>query len=361
MVTIDGSYGEGGGQILRSSLTLATLTGQAVQLKNIRANRSKPGLRPQHLTAVRAAARICNAHVENAALNSQTLTFTPQTLPQPGVYVFDVNDAATYASAGATTLILQTLLLPLALASGPSKVTLRGGTHVPMSPPAIYLEQVYLPILFEMGVRARLNHRMWGFAPQGGGELEVEIAGQSRLRPLDLSERGALKSVEGLAFVSELPPHIPQRMSDRATMVLRQAGCSHVTVEARQVPARGIGTGIFLLAHYESATCSGGARAGFDALGRRGLASEQVAEMACHNLLGHHCTGAAVDPHLADQLALPFALAGGVSRAHVSRITQHLLANLWVTQQFELAAAHVEGQEGEPGAVIVEASTTDRG
>ncbi len=361
MITIDGSYGEGGGQILRSSLTLAALTGQAVQLKNIRANRSKPGLRPQHLTAVRAAARICNARVESAALNSQSLTFTPQTPPQAGVYVFDVNDAATYASAGATTLILQTVLLPLALAPGASKVTLRGGTHVPMSPPAIFLEQVYLPLLFEMGVRARLNHRMWGFAPQGGGELDVEIAGQARLRPLDLSERGALKSVEGLAFVSELPPHIPQRMSDRAAMLLRQAGCQHVSIEARQVPARGIGTGIFLLARYDSATCSGGARAGFDALGRRGLASEQVAEMACHDLLNHHRTGATVGPHLADQLVLPFALAGGTSRAHVSRITQHLLTNLWVIQQFELATIHVEGRENESGAVVIEASMAGQG
>ncbi len=349
MITIDGSYGEGGGQILRSSLTLAALTGQAVQLKNIRANRSKPGLRPQHLTAVRAAARICNAHVENAALNSQSLTFTPQTPPQAGVYDFDVNDAATYASAGATTLILQTVLLPLALAAGSSKVTLHGGTHVPMSPPAIFLEQVFLPILFEMGVRARLAHKMWGFAPQGGGELEVEIAGQAQLHPLDLSERGALRGVDGLAFVSELPPHIPQRMGDRATTILHQAGCPNVNIEARQVPARGIGTGIFLLARYDSAT-----RAGFDALGRRGLASEQVAEMACRELLAHHRTGAAVGPHLADQLALPFSLAGGVSRATVSRITQHLLTNLWVIQQFGLATARVDGAEDEPGAIVIE-------
>ncbi|MBN2002749.1 MAG: RNA 3'-phosphate cyclase [Anaerolineae bacterium] len=359
MITIDGSYGEGGGQILRSSLTLAVLTGQAVKLTNIRAKRSKPGLRPQHLTAVRAAARLCNANVESAALNSQSLTFTPQSPPQPGVYVFDVNDAATYASAGATTLILQTVLLPLALAPGPSRVTLLGGTHVPMSPPAIYLEQVYLPILFEMGIRAHLNHQTWGFAPAGGGKLEVEITGGSRLQPLDLSERGAMRDVNGLAFASELPPHIPQRMSDHATTVLRQAGCPHVTIKARQVPAGSIGTGIFLLARYKSATCPGGARAGFDALGRRGLPAEQVAETACHDLLNHHRTGAAVDPHLADQLALPFALAGGVSRARVSRITQHLITNLWVIRQFGLADVRMDGQEGEPGAITVGTSTAD--
>ncbi len=347
MIHIDGSHGEGGGQILRSALTLAAITGAAVRLEHIRANRAKPGLRPQHLTAVRAAAMICNAVVEGAERDSQTLTFTPQTPPQAGTYVFDVRDAAEGGSAGATTLVLQTVLLPLALADGPSRLILRGGTVVPLSPPTPYLEQVFLPVLFEMGVRVQLTHRAWGFYPQGGGELEVEIAGRATLRPLDLTERGAPERVAGLAFVAKLPSHIPQRMSDRARAVLTQAGLPRVSIEPQHVPAPGVGAGIFLTVEYTQS------RAGFVALGRQGLPSEQVAEMACRELLDHHRSGAPVDPHLGDQLVLPFVLARGVSRAAVSRVTQHLLTNVWVAGHFDLPPARVIGEEGQPGMLIV--------
>ena len=350
---IDGSHGEGGGQILRSALTLAALTGDTVCLENIRANRSKPGLRPQHLTAVRAAAAICNARLTGAELNSQTLTFAPQTPAQAGAYVFDVNDVISSGSAGAMTLVLQTVLLPLALAAGDSRVILRGGTAVPMSPPAPYIEHVYLPTLFEMGVHARLTHRLWGFYPQGGGELEVEIAGRAVLRPLDLTERGAPERVDGIACVAKLPSHIPQRMSDRARAILSQAGLPRVSVEPQHVTSPGTGAGLFLTAHYAQA------RAGFRALGRRGLPSEEVAELACRELLEHHRTGAAVDPHLGDQLVLPFVLAQGTSRAAnrvcaaISRVTQHLLTNVWVAAHFDLPAARVTGEEGQPGMLVV--------
>ncbi|HQE93528.1 MAG TPA: RNA 3'-terminal phosphate cyclase [Anaerolineae bacterium] len=344
---IDGSYGEGGGQILRSALTLAVLTGDAVCLENIRAHRARPGLRPQHLTAVRAAAAICNAHVEGAERDSQTLIFAPQTPPQAGMYVFDVIAAASEGSAGATTLILQTVLLPLALAAGPSQLILRGGTVVPMSPPAPYIEHVYLPTLFEMGVQAKMTQRLWGFYPQGGGELEVEIAGRATLRPLDLTERGAPERVDGMAFAAKLPSHIPQRMSDRAHTLLNQAGLPHVSIEPQHVTSPGVGTGLFLTVQYAHA------RAGFSVLGRRGLPSEDVATLACRELLEHHRTGAAVDPHLGDQLVLPFVLAEGISRAAVSRVTPHLLTNIWVTGHFALPPARVTGEEGQPGMLVV--------
>jgi len=344
---IDGSHGEGGGQILRSALTLAAITGDTVCLESIRANRSKPGLRPQHLTAVRAAAAICNAQVTGAALNSQMLTFAPQTLPQAGAYVFDVNDVASSGSAGAMTLVLQTVLLPLALADGSSRLILRGGTAVPMSPPAPYIEHVYLPTLFEMGVHARLTHRLWGFYPQGGGELDVEIAGRATLRPLDLTARGAPERVDGAACAAKLPSHIPQRMSDRARALLNQAALPHVLIEPQHVISPGAGAGLFLTAQYARA------RAGFSALGRRGLPSEEVAELACRALLEHHRTGAAVDPHLGDQLVLPFVLAQGMSRAAVSRVTQHLLTHVWVAAHFDLPPARVTGAEGQPGTLIV--------
>ncbi|MGC9520645.1 MAG: RNA 3'-terminal phosphate cyclase [Anaerolineae bacterium] len=348
MLEIDGAYGEGGGQILRSTLTLSIVTGKAVRLFDIRANRSKPGLRPQHLTAVRAAAEICEARLRGDEPDSQSLTFEPQVAARSGTYLFDVTDAATGGSAGATTLVLQTILLPLALAPGASEVNLIGGTTVPWSPPAIYLEKVYLPTLFEMGVRAKLDHRIWGYYPRGGGEMVTEIRGDTHLRGYDLTDRGSLLRVEGLAFASGLPSHIPQRMVNRARSILSDAGLeTHLRPE--HVPSPGVGTGLFLCARYERA------QAGFLSLGRRGLPSEEVAEIGCQALLEHHRSGAAADPYLGDQLVLPFVLADGSSQATLSRVTRHLLTNVWVARQFGFEGVTVEGEIGDPGRLQVTA------
>ena len=347
MLLIDGAHGEGGGQILRSALSLAVVTGTPVHLTRIRANRSTPGLRPQHLTAVRAAAGLCKAHLEGDALGSQDLLFEPQQPCAAGSYVFDVADAAMGGSAGAVTLVLQTVLLPLALAPGPSEVGLLGGTTVPMSPSATYIEKVYLPSLFEMGVRARLDHRTWGFYPMGGGEVTVEIRGDTQLRGHDFAERGDLLRIEGLAFASKLPSHIPQRMVNRARAILTGADVeTHIVPEHVRSP--GTGTGLFLCARYETA------QAGFLSLGRLKLPSEEVAEIGCRAFLDHHRTGAAVDTHLGDQLVLPFALAKGPSRATVSRVTQHLLTNVWVAQQFGFDSVTVTGDLGASGLLQAE-------
>ncbi len=332
----------GGGQILRSALTLAVVTTTPVRLTRIRANRSTPGLRPQHLTAVHAAAALCQAHLEGAVLGSQDLVFAPQRPCAPGTYAFDVADAAMGGSAGAVSLVLQTVLLPLALAPGPSTVELQGGTAVPMSPPTIYIEKVYLPTLFEMGVRARLETPLWGFYPEGGGEVTVEIRGGAQLRGHDFSERGEPLRVEGLAFASKLPSHIPQRMTNRARTLLRDAGLEAAIVP-EHVRSPGTGTGLFLCARYETA------QAGFTSLGRLKLSSEEVAEIGCRALLEYHRTGAAVDPHMGDQLVLPFVLAIGPSRATVSRVTRHLLTNVWVAQQFGFDSIRVTGKLGEKG------------
>jgi RNA 3'-terminal phosphate cyclase (ATP) len=345
MLVLDGGYGEGGGQILRSALSLSILTGQAVRLEHIRAQRSKPGLRTQHLTAVRAAAELCNALVGGDALGSETLEFTPQTAVCAGSYSFNMDDAAGGPSAGAATLVLQTLLLPLALAQGSSTLTLRGGTTVPMSPPALYIEKVYLPVLFDMGVRAKLDHTLWGFNPLGGGEMTVKITGREVLRGIDLTERGESVRVEGLAFAAQLPSHIPQRMTNRARSLLAEAGF-RTQITPEHVPSPGLGTGLFLCARYEQAV------AGFSTLGRKGLASEVVAELTCQALLAHHRTGAAVDAHLGDQLVLPFAIAVGESRTTISRVTPHLLTNVWLMHEFGLTSVRVQGAQGEPGMLI---------
>jgi RNA 3'-terminal phosphate cyclase (ATP) len=350
MVNIDGSFGEGGGQVLRTSLALSAITGQPLHIYDIRAARSKPGLQAQHLTSVRAAAAICGAELEGAAMGSQSLVFRPTHPPQAGEYVFDVTEARGSGSAGATTLILQTMLLPLALATPPgeSQVTIRGGTHAPFSPPFPYIHHIYLPTLWRMGVRAQVELRRYGWYPAGGGEITLKVQSNGgTLRPITLTERGQLRHVRGTAAVSNLPSHIAQRMANRATNVLKDAGIqSHV--EAAHVEATGPGAGIFLIAEYEHGT------SGFAAYGRKGLPSERVADSACHDLIAHHRSGAATDMHLADQLVLPAALAKDSSRWTTCRITQHLLTNTWVVRQFLDILVSITGNENEPGEIVTQ-------
>ena len=338
-MTIDGSHGEGGGQILRTSLALAAITGRGVRIEKIRAGRKNPGLAAQHLTGVRAAAAICNARVSGDELGSQTLSFVPGDSARAGDYVFDVAEAREGGSAGAITLVLQAILLPLAVAQEDSRLTIRGGTHVAWSPPFDYARDVWLPMLSRMGLRVSLELNRWGWYPVGQGEIRVSIEGLSNgLSPLTLLERGALRRVWGRAVAANLPSHIPQRMATRAYSLLESAGFE-VHIEPRRVRAACPGAGIFLVAEYE------GVRAGFSALGAKGKPSEVVAEEAVAALLAHRDSGAALDCHLADQLALPLALAGGVSRFSVERVSRHLTTNIWVVRQFGLAHASIEGNQ----------------
>jgi len=338
MIEIDGSYGEGGGQVLRTSLSLAAITGEPIRITGIRAGRKKPGLAPQHLTAVRAAARICNAQLWGDALGSTQLEFIPGSAVQPGTYAFDVSKAQPSGSAGAIALILQTILLPLALAPGNSQVTLKGGTHVNFSPTVTYIEQVYLRILQRMGVEAKVKLGAWGWYPQGGGEIELQVTGGCQLRGIDLLERGTLQQVRGVAVVTELPSHIPQRMANRAENLLREA---HLKVAVQASREKGVapGAGIFLTAEYQNSL------AGFGGFGRLRLSAETVAEIACQQLLEFHHTGAPVDEHLADQLLLPAALASQESHYRVAQVSTHLTTNAGVIQQFGLAQIKVDELE----------------
>ena len=346
-VKIDGSIGEGGGQVLRSALTLSSLTGRPVEIFNIRAMRPNPGLQPQHLMAVQAAAAICQARVEGAKLGSWTLRFWPQSPPTSGTYTFDVAEIAGRGSAGAVGLIFQTVFLPLALASGDSQLTLRGGTHVPWAPSVDYLKEVFLPTVAQMGLRAEMSLVSCGLYPAGGGEVRVRIRGNPGTpAPIALTDRGDVRRVWGQGVVSNLPAHIPQRMVDQAHKLLTRAGLK-ANLQPLVMCGAGPGAGIFLFVQYEYA------RAGFTAYGRKGLPADQVAQMACQDLLAHHETGAPVDPHLADQLLLPMALAAGTSRLFTSAVTRHLLTNIAVVQAFLPVQIAVDGEEGKPGTVTV--------
>ncbi|MBN1977150.1 MAG: RNA 3'-phosphate cyclase [Anaerolineae bacterium] len=357
MLTLDGSYGEGGGQILRTALTLSVITGRPVHIERIRAGRKNPGLQPQHLTAVRAAAAICRAQLEGDEPSSQALTFIPGGPARPGEYAFDVAEAARGGSAGSAGLVLQTVLLPLASQQGESHLTIRGGTHVPWAPSASYLSHVFLPVLARAGLQAQIELVQWGFYPAGGGEIQVQIEGKgTMLHPIQLTDRGELRRVWGTAAVMNLPAHIPQRMAARACNVLEEAGI-RAQVEPRRLRGAGPGAGIFLFAEYESA--EGCISAGFSAYGHKGLPAEHVAEAACNELLAHQRSGDPVDPHLADQLILPMLTARGTSQITTSRISRHLLTNAWVSRQFLSQDLDITEKRGAAGTIVAKGAEHD--
>jgi RNA 3'-terminal phosphate cyclase (ATP) len=332
MLEIDGSYGEGGGQILRTALALAAILTQPIRITNVRAGRKNPGLAAQHLTAVRAAAMICEAELTGDKLGSTALTFAPQSTPVAGFYEFDV--AREGGSAGAATLVLQTILLPLAMAGNTSVVTLRGGTHVPWSPSFHYVSEVYLPTLARLGIEATAELKAWGWYPAGGGEIELTVAGSARRDQVESEQiqefsakRGKLKQISGVAVASSLPAHIAQRMRNQAVNLLAEAGLL-AAIEPRRVRSVSPGAGMFLTAEYESSIT------GFSALGKKGKPSEHVAEEAVNKLLAFHRSQAAVEVHLADQLILPWALAKLPGVLSTERLTEHTLTNIWVVEQF---------------------------
>ena len=290
ILTLDGSHGEGGGQILRTALSLSAITARPFCLTNIRAGRRKPGLLPQHLSAVRATAAITGAVVLGDRLGSTELSFTPSRSPKSGSYVFDVAEMAERGSAGSVTLILQTLLVPLTLADGPSTLVLRGGTHVEWSPPFDDLVNSYFPLLRRMGYHIDAELRRWGWYPVGGGEVVCEIAaGQSDRNvstrsPIELVSRGPLQRIAGRVVAANLPAHIPQRMVDSVRASLGDLGVP-VDVQTHRVIAACPGAGIFLVAEYKELPLS------FSAYGRLGKPSESVARRSGRSFPHTSCLG----------------------------------------------------------------------
>jgi RNA 3'-phosphate cyclase len=337
VLRLDGSYGEGGGQVLRTALALAVVLQRPVRVTGIRAGRRKPGLQAQHLTAVRALAAVGDAEVTGGEIGSTDLSFVPHGL-HGGTHRFDIG------TAGAVSLVFQALLLPLALAGLPSHVRLIGGTHVPWSPPFHYLRDVYLPALAEIGVCAQVTLRRWGWYPRGGGEIEAHVtpAARGRLRGFVAERRDTALPLVGLSAVSRLPRSIAERQRRRALERLAAAGVSAEIAVEEDHTACGPGTFIFLALR---------GRAGFAALGRRGLRAEEVADAAVEPLLSYLAGDAAVDDHLADQVLPLLALAGQEAHFTCPAISLHLTTVAWVVQQF--VPVEIELAGGSPCRVHV--------
>jgi RNA 3'-terminal phosphate cyclase (ATP) len=335
MLHLDGSYGEGGGQILRTSLAFSAMLGVPVWIERIRTGRPKPGLRPQHLTAVRALARITGAEVQGAELDSQELTFRPR-VPQPGSYLFDV--AEKTGSAGSVTLLAQALLPPLLQSAAPSTLVLRGGTHVPWSPAAHYLLHVFLPALAQLGARVTMTLERWGWYPRGGGEIRLALHPSPPLHGVEWRTPPASAAFRAISAASRLPEHVARRQAARLQARLGP----QLPVELQAAGGQDPGSLVFIW----------GPRAGFAALGARGKPAEQVADEAADAYLTFRQRQAAVDRHLADQLVLYLAQAQGPSVLVTSEITSHLLTNLWVIEQFLGPVFKVQGNPGERGEVF---------
>ncbi len=342
-VELDGSEGEGGGQILRSSLALSLLTGKPFHLRNVRARRPKPGLQPQHLMSVRSAAEIGKATVRGATLQSSDLVFEPGPVTA-GKYTFDIR------TAGATSLVLHTLYLPLALAGGePSELTLIGGTHVQTSPSFHFLDITWRRYLERLGLKITLRMLHPGFYPRGGGHVIANIQPTKKLRGFRWRERGPV-AIGGFSAVAGLPEHIAQRQARRAIFRLSQAGYEATLREESWDGGPGSFLGIVVQPENKE-----GVPALFAGNGARGKPAERVADEAVEEALGYlHAAPAAVDAHSGDQLVLPLALAEGPSEYTVAQVTQHLHTNVGVIRRFVEREIVVEGEEGAPGVVRVQ-------
>ncbi len=293
LIIIDGAQGEGGGQILRSSLALSAITGKPFRAINIRAKRRKSGLLRQHLTAVRAAATVACADLRGAELRSGELEFRPGTVSH-GDYTFAVG------TAGSSTLVFQTVMWPLIVAPGRSRLVFEGGTHNPLAPPFEFLERAFLPLMRSLGLVIEARLEQAGFFPAGGGRIVVEIEGGRMPAPLALVERGKIIRREALALVANLPRRVGTRELD---VVKRELGWSREECRVVMLEGRGPGNALCLVVETEALT---EVVTGF---GDKGVRAEDVASRAIAELQGWLDSGAPVGEHLADQLLIPMALA----------------------------------------------------
>ena len=322
MITLDGSEGEGGGQILRTSLALSALTGTPVRIERIRARRPKPGLQRQHLVAVQAAARVSGGHLDGAELNSRELIFTPQAPTGPrsigGTYEFDIG------TAGSTTLVLQTILPILLHADDPSTVTIRGGTHNGMCPPVEFLQDSFLPVLHRLGINAEVTLERHGFYPAGGGAIRATIQPWGARVPLELLERGKAIDRHADVLLANLPAHVASR---EAMAFKHTLHWSHTEVDEHEVEAHGPGNAMLARLRFAQIT------ARFSAVGELRKSAEQVAA-ECVKQVRHYLDGdAPVCEHLADQLLLPLALGAG-GRFRTSQPSAHARTNAAVIARF---------------------------
>ncbi len=318
MLSIDGSFGEGGGQIIRTSLALSLITGKAFRVYNVRARRERPGLQRQHLTAVTAAAAIGGARVDGAHVGSKEFTFVPGAV-QPGEYNFSIG------TAGSTMLVLQAVLPPLLNADAPSLLLFEGGTHNVHAPPFEFIQKTFLPLVGRMGPTVSVELQRYGFYPPGGGRFNVYVEPAPALRRLDLVERGAILSERARALVVNLPPHIGER---ELAVASEQLGWMPDQLDLKE-SSNAISAGNVFTIDIQSEHLT----EVFTGVGERGVRAEQIAAHVVHETKKYLEAGAPVGEHLADQLLIPMALARGGSYTTTTP-TLHTMTNVEIVKKF---------------------------
>lgn len=331
MLSIDGSFGEGGGQIIRTSCALSLITGKPFRIYNVRARRAKPGLQKQHLTAVLSAAEIGNAKVDGARVGSTEFSFVPGKITR-GDYRFSIG------TAGSATLVLQTLLLPLMIADGPSTVTLEGGTHNVHAPPFDFLEKTFLPLVGRMGPRVSIELERYGFYPPGGGRLSILIEPASSFERLDLIERGEILKRRARARVVNLPTSIAERELAVVADELKWNEDELLIEESKNALSPGNILTIEIESEHLTEVITG--------MGERGVRAEVVAARAIKEAERYLETGAPVGEHLADQLLIPLALVGGGSFT-TGPLSLHTTTNIEVIRKFLSIGIKAEQLEDE--------------
>jgi RNA 3'-terminal phosphate cyclase (ATP) len=318
MLSIDGSFGEGGGQIIRTSCALSLVSGKPFHIYNVRAKREKPGLQRQHLTAVNAAAHIGQAHVEGAAVGSREFTFLPGEVV-PGNYTFSIG------TAGSTTLVLQTVLPPLMIADGPSLLTLEGGTHNVHAPPFDFLQKTFLPLVSRTGPRVEIELERYGFYPPGGGRFHVIIEPARGLNRLDILERGEIRAQKARALVINLPPTIAER---ELKVIAEQMGWAGEQLQL-EMSDNAVSPGNVLMIEIESEHLT----EVITGVGERGVRAETIAGRVVEEARQYLDTGAPVGGHMADQLLIPLALDCGGSY-NTGPLSLHTTTNIQVVKMF---------------------------
>ena len=342
MIELDGSEGEGGGQILRSALALSILTGRPFKLTNIRANRSKPGLQPQHLMCVRAAGAISGATFKGGSVGSSVLYFEPGPL-KPGKYTFSIG------TAGATALVLHTVYLPLALrGTEASEVAITGGTHNQHAPCFHFLETTWAAYLRKMGIEVEVEMTRPGFYPRGGGEIRATIHPCSQVNGIHITTCPDLTTAGGFSAFAGLPESVGKRQARRLSARLKSEGVeSHIPLEEWQAANPGsVAAVMFRQAPVPPL---------FFGLGERGKPAESVADDAADEAIRFRDSGCPVDPHSADQLLLPLAFSPDASEYRTSEVTRHLTTNIETVRKFVDRTLTVDAEEGRPGTVRIPA------
>ncbi|HZB46938.1 MAG TPA: RNA 3'-terminal phosphate cyclase [Pyrinomonadaceae bacterium] len=318
MITIDGSFGEGGGQIIRTSLALSLITGKAFRVYNVRAKRAKPGLQRQHLTAVMSAATIGKAQVDGAGVGAKEFTFVPGEVV-PGEYTFSIG------TAGSTMLVLQAVLPPLMIAGAPSLLMFEGGTHNVHAPPFEFIKKTFLPLVNRAGPNVSVELQRYGFYPPGGGRFNVYVEPAAALGRLDLLERGPVISERARALVVNIPEHVGERELE---VVSQQMGWTQDQLEL-ETSRNAVSGGNVLTIEIESEYLT----EVFTGIGERGVRAEVIASRAVREAQRYLDIGAPVGEHLADQLLIPMALAGGGAYT-TGPLSPHTTTNIEVVRKF---------------------------